>query len=285
VLIKAAINGGRTRAEHPAIPVTPEEQAKEAAAAVAAGAGAIHVHVRGSDGRESLRPDDIARALEVIRASCPGIPVGVSTGAWISPDASERLSLVRRWTVLPDFASVNVHEDSALELIRLLRDRRIGVEAGVWNAHAARALQDSGMAHECLRVQIEAALGRPTASRLLHGLDAWAWEFVALAATRGYDTRTGFEDTLRLPDGSIAPDNAAFDRCANADGGQSCGTVGWTPPAIRRVAWSPTHSGAVMPRSYATSCTPVPSNPAAELTAAQVRLARSSALARRFGGR
>lgn len=224
MLIKAAINGGRTRAEHPGIPVTPEQQAEEAAAAVAAGAGAIHVHVRGSDGRESLAPDEVARALELIRAACPGTAVGVSTGAWIAADASRRLSLVRGWKVLPDFASVNVHEDGAIELIRLLLDRRVGVEAGVWNARAAQTLRGSGLAHECLRVliepaedggdamtnlkQIEAALGQAAPSRLLHGLDASAWEFVALAAERGYDTRTGLEDTLTLPDGSVAENNA-----------------------------------------------------------------------------
>ncbi len=89
---------------------------------VAAGAGAIHVHVRDSDGRESLASDDVARALEAIRASCPGVLVGVSTGAWISPGASGRLSLVRSWKVLPGFASVNVHEDGALDLMRLLLD-------------------------------------------------------------------------------------------------------------------------------------------------------------------
>jgi uncharacterized protein (DUF849 family) len=224
VLIKAAINGGRVRAEHSAIPITPEQQAKEAAGAVAAGAGAIHV--RGSDGRESLAPDDIARALAEIHAACPGTPVGVSTGAWIAADASQRLSLVRGWNVLPDFASVNVHEDGAIELIRLLLDRGVGVEGGVWNAQAAQTLRGSGLAHECLRVliepaedggdamtnfkEIEAALGQVAPSRLLHGLGASAWEFVALAAQRGYDTRTGLEDTLTLPDGSVAKNNAAL---------------------------------------------------------------------------
>ncbi len=46
--------------------------------------------------------------------------------------------------------------------------------------------------------------------RLLHGLGPSAWEFIALAARRGYDTRTGFEDTLALPDGSPAEPNAAL---------------------------------------------------------------------------
>jgi uncharacterized protein (DUF849 family) len=226
VLIQAAINGGRTRKDHPAVPITSEQQAEEAAAAVAAGAGEIHVHVRGSDGRESLAPDDVAHALSAIRAACPSIAVGVSTGAWIAADTRQRLSLIRGWKVLPDFASVNVHEGGAIELIQLLLDRRVGVEVGVWTAQAAQTLRDSGLAHECLRVliepaeggcdamtnfkQIETELGQARTSRLLHGLDGSAWEFIALAAERGYDTRTGFEDTLMLPDGTVAKNNAAL---------------------------------------------------------------------------
>jgi uncharacterized protein (DUF849 family) len=226
MLIKAAINGTRTRTEHPAIPVTPAQQAAEAAAAVAAGAGAVHVHVRGSDGQEGLSPEVVANALQAIRAACPGTPVGVSTGAWIVPDLSRRLSLIRAWDVLPDFASVNVHEKGALEVIRVLLDRGVGVEAGIWTARAGEILVGSGIADECLRILIEpaeepgdaranlagieAALGHVGPSRLLHGLGESAWEFVKLAAERNYDTRTGFEDTLKLPDGSLSQSNAAL---------------------------------------------------------------------------
>jgi uncharacterized protein (DUF849 family) len=224
VLIKAAINGTRTRKEHPAIPITPAQQAGEAAVAVAAGAGAIHVHVRGADGRESLAPEDVADALEAIWAACPGTPVGVSTGAWIVPDVSRRLVLISTWEVLPSFASVNVHEAGALQVIRLLLDRGVGVEAGIWTARAAKILLSSGLAGECLRIliepaeepgdptvnlaQIEIALARVGYPRLLHGLGVSAWEFVKLAAERSCDTRTGFEDTLNLPDGSLAQSNA-----------------------------------------------------------------------------
>jgi len=52
VLIKACLNGGRTRAEHPSVPQTPAELAAEAAAAFRAGAGAIHVHPRDPSGAE-----------------------------------------------------------------------------------------------------------------------------------------------------------------------------------------------------------------------------------------
>lgn len=225
-LIEAALNGTRTRTEHPAVPITPEQQALEASAAVTAGAGAIHVHVRDSNGSESLAPDEVAETLEAIRHACPGIPVGVSTGAWIVPDLYKRLALIRSWELLPDFASVNLHEAGASNVIRLLLDKGVGVEAGIWNAPAALTLLESGLANHCLRIliepaegscrargnlqQIEAALNGVTAPRLLHGLGPCAWDFVELAAKRNYDTRIGFEDTLTLPDGSRAANNAVL---------------------------------------------------------------------------
>jgi uncharacterized protein (DUF849 family) len=224
VLIKAAINGNRTCREHPAIPVTAEQQAWAAAAAVASGAGAIHVHVRDSNARESLKPQDVAAAVQAIRAACPGIPVGISTGAWIVPEVESRLSFIDAWNVLPDFASVNIHEAGALQVARLLLDRGVGLEAGIWTARAAETLLNAGLAEACLRIliepaegpgnahenlaQIEAALQGVDSPRLLHGLGASAWEFVRLAAELKYDTRTGFEDTLLLPDESQARSNA-----------------------------------------------------------------------------
>ena len=142
------------------------------------------------------------------------------------PDVRRRLSLIRAWGVLPSFASVNLHEEGALHVIRLLLQRGIGVEAGIWTAQAAETLLHSGLADECLRVliepaeepgdaranvdRIEAALAPVSRPRLLHGLGPSAWQFVKLAAERAYDTRTGFEDTLMLPDGSLAESNAAL---------------------------------------------------------------------------
>jgi uncharacterized protein (DUF849 family) len=244
VLIQAAINGTRTVTEHPAIPITPEQQSREAYAAVAAGAGAVHVHVRDADGRESLAPDDVAAAVRAIRAACPSVPVGVSTGAWIVPGFERRLALIRAWSTLPDFASVNFHEEGATQVARLLLNLGIGVEAGIWHAAAADTLLRSGSANECLRIllepaevdeaveparanldSIEHALDLTGPPRLLHGLGRSAWFFVQLAARRGYDTRSGFEDTLALPNGSDAESNAALiiaaRRIVAEDGGRA----------------------------------------------------------------
>jgi len=68
--------------------------------------------------------------LEAIRTACRSTPVGVSTGAWIVPDADQRLALIGAWEVLPDFAGVNFHEPGALEVARLLLGKGIAVEAG-----------------------------------------------------------------------------------------------------------------------------------------------------------
>ncbi len=113
-----------------------------------------------------------------------------------------------------------------MQVIRLLIGKGVGVEAGVWNARAAREWLSSGLTRECLRVliepgeergdvkvnlvEIEIALGSTSLPHLLHGLDSSAWEMVGLATQRGYDTRTGFEDMLRLPDGTYAESNAAL---------------------------------------------------------------------------
>ena len=64
----------------------------------------------------------------------------------------KRSPLSYQWDVLPSFASVNIHEERALEVARLLLDRGVEVEAGIWNTDAASTLLDSGLADECLQM-------------------------------------------------------------------------------------------------------------------------------------
>jgi uncharacterized protein (DUF849 family) len=60
--------------------------------------------------------------------------------------------------------------------------------------------------------QIHAALDDlgVTAPRLEHGDGEWTWPLVEDAFRRGWATRVGFEDSIYLPDGSVAADNAAL---------------------------------------------------------------------------
>src|SRR4051812_16984524 len=110
LLVKACLNGSRPPGAHPALPLSPQELAADAEAAVAAGAGALHVHPRDTDGSEALDAPVLDAAVLAIRAACPGVPVGVSTAAWILPDVSARVAAIRSWAGRPDFASVNLSE-------------------------------------------------------------------------------------------------------------------------------------------------------------------------------
>jgi uncharacterized protein (DUF849 family) len=230
MLIQACLNGNRLPKAHPALPATPDALAREAAGAVRAGAGALHVHPRGADGAETLEPEAQGAALRAVRAACPGVPVGVSTGIWIEPDLSRRLALVRAWTVLPDFASVNFAEPGATDLCDLLLSRGIGVESGLATDEDARLLGGSGLASHSLRILLEppedaAAEALATAAQIVQALDAWpiedvprllhgseaaAWPLLETALAWGCEARIGLEDTLALPDGTLAQDNATL---------------------------------------------------------------------------
>src|SRR5690349_15128776 len=133
MLLKACLNGSREPYEHPALPVTPEAIARDAALCLAAGAMAVHVHPRDATGRETLDPEICGRVVSEIRLAAPALPVGLSTGAWIEPDTKRRLALVRAWEVRPDFASVNMSENGHAQLALALLELGIAVEAGVWS--------------------------------------------------------------------------------------------------------------------------------------------------------
>lgn len=226
IYLKACINGARTPDQHPNLPVTPEQLAAEAAAAHQAGARAVHMHPKTAEGVDSLLPTEVDAAVAAVRHAVPGLPLGVTTGYWALSDARQRLRAVEGWSVLPDFASLNWHEPGSPELARLLLSRGLGVEVGIFHADAAQSWAASDIAQHCMRVMIElgadgdvaaadellamvAAAGSP-APILLHGLDESCWPLVEHAGVRGVQTRIGMEDTLCLPDGSTAADNAAL---------------------------------------------------------------------------
>ena len=194
----------------------------------------MHLHVKDAEGRDTLDGAALAEVLAAVRAAVPVFPLGVTTGAWIAPDPAARVAVVRGWSALPDFASVNWHEDGAEDVAAALLDRGVGVEAGLWHSRAAQAWLDSPLRDRCLRVLVELPDrpdGSATAARaerlvgmvadggrevVLHGEGASAWPLVRLAAARGWGTRIGLEDVLVMPDGTPARDNAALVRAARA---------------------------------------------------------------------
>jgi uncharacterized protein (DUF849 family) len=225
--VKACLNGSRRPGEHPALPLAAAELAAAARAAADAGAFAVHVHPRRRDGSQTLDPGPCGEAVAAIRAACPGLPVGLSTAAWIEPDPVRRLELIAAWEPRPDFVSVNMHEAGSVELVRALPALGVGSEAGVWTALSARRLVDEDLARLCLRVLVEPREADPAAAlvtvaavdavldeaaiglqRVYHGQGATAWPVIEAMLARGRDVRVGLEDVLTLPDGRPAADNA-----------------------------------------------------------------------------
>src|SRR4051812_38368264 len=151
-MVQAAINGARSRSDHPGIPTTSAEILADAAACVAAGITELHLHPRADDGSERLDAEVVDATVAAVKAL--GVPVGVTTGAWIEPDPARRRALVKAWRE-PDYASVNISEPGALEVAETLLRNGIAVEAGVWTVDDAVTLARSELKESIQRVLIE----------------------------------------------------------------------------------------------------------------------------------
>jgi len=230
-LIKAAVNGGRTRTEAPGVPLTPAEIAADASTALDAGAAVVHAHVRTLGGGQSIEPSLVGALVRAVHDAHPGAIVGTTTGLWTCSGHAERMRLIAAWPAdaLPDFASVAFCEDGAAEAASLVIARGMVLESAVWSMSDVPALLASPTVHDNVRILIEpededpaeavaharamAAAVREagvTAPILYHGYDATAWPLVRAAFEDGAEIRVGFEDMVTLPDGTPAPDTASM---------------------------------------------------------------------------
>lgn len=264
VIIEAALNGGRSRAEHAAVPLTPEEVANEARRCAEAGAAVVHFHAQDAEGNWRADAGWYAAAIRAIRAAAPGLLVSLTS---LRPEGVPVATVVELLAALaadpatrPDLASVNLghivawerdgvppgrrtrhypnsHEDLAATLAACAR-AGIVPELGlmdigfIGNAVALRhdgllpalpwflleldtpafgsgrqvapaTVENYDFLAHLLREQFPAA---PWAAHG-HGLAGYA--ILERAIATGAHVRVGFEDMLHLPDGSLAPSNAA----------------------------------------------------------------------------
>ena len=211
MIVQACLNGARPHGFHPGLPLTPEAMARDAVACVAAGAAELHIHPRCEDLQESLAAVDTTVAA--VRMACPGTLIGVSTGAWIENDIGTTREQISNWTVLPDYASVNLSETDAPQVMDLLRSTGVGIEAGLATIDDATRFVALESHEKVFRILIEIeeqelsaafavaegiasvlADAGVTRSILLHGFDVTAWDFVRLAHRHKWSTRIGLED-------------------------------------------------------------------------------------------
>lgn len=221
MLLKIALNGARPKTENENIPHSLDEIENDVRNIFQAGYKVFHIHCYDKSGNESLKPDDINNLTLRIRNISTDIKFGISSGDWIEPDLDKRISYIREWKYVPDFASVNMIEDDALLVSHELIKKGVMVEAGLNEKKAAEIFINSGLSEGCCRILIEpeednAADALLTITRienildsnhkqqkrLLHGFNNASWDLLRLAKKKGYDARIGLEDTVFLENGA-----------------------------------------------------------------------------------
>src|SRR5690554_3882113 len=93
IILTAAITGAETtREDQPNLPITPQEQAKEAKACFEAGARVIHLHVREDDGSPAQRLRRFEDCISAIRQAVHGVISQVSTGGAVGEAFEKRIA-------------------------------------------------------------------------------------------------------------------------------------------------------------------------------------------------
>jgi len=246
IAIAVAPNGARkTHADHPALPITPDELAACARQCVEAGAAMLHLHVRRPDGTHSLEPGDYRPAIAAVqRAVGDALVIQITTEAVGIYTPEQQMASVRALqpeaisAALRELAPEAAHEVQAARFFGELAAARTAIQYILYSADDVvryRDLRARGVLpdtpHWVLFVLGRYSAGqRSDPSDLLPFLQAWAdggditadvpWAMCAFgpreaecalsAALLGGHARLGFENNMALPDGSTAPDNAAL---------------------------------------------------------------------------
>ncbi len=237
-LLMVAPNGARrVYQDHPAIPLTPEELARDARQCLAAGAAAMHVHVREADGRHRLDAGAYRDAISAITEA-----VGDQLLLQVTSEAGGRYSPPEQRGVIealqPEYVSIAVREwfgdaheaQASGELCLYMASRGTHIQYIVYSPEDLNYFnqlrqQGSLPSGPALLLFV---LGRyadppiadpnrlPSFLLALMAGDHWAvcafgpteGDCLALAARQGGHARVGFENNLWRADGQLATSNA-----------------------------------------------------------------------------
>lgn len=266
VAIAVAPNGGRrTKADHPALPLTPDELAATAAACLEAGASMIHAHVRDRNGGHLLDADIYRAAIAAIQGAVGDrLVIQITSEALGVYSPAEQMEVVRR--VRPEAASLALrellpddsHEAGFAEFLGWLRREEVTPQIILYTPEEAEKLAEL-KARGLIpfeNIPVLYVLGRYTAGQksspadllpfLAPGMPRFRhWSVCAFGvretacvtagALLGGHVRVGFENNLFLPDGSQARDNAELVAAA-ATAIATCGLRPATAEELRQ-AW------------------------------------------------
>jgi uncharacterized protein (DUF849 family) len=252
VIVAVAPNGAyKQPRDHPRVPITRDALVADAIACRETGAALLHLHVRVVEGRHLLDADAYRDATAAIRhAAGEALVVQITTEAAGRYRRDVQMTVVR--DVRPEAVSIALRElvpDAAAEteaaqFFAWLRRERVMPQFILYSPQEVaryRDLRERGVIPDG-RDFLLFVLGRYTAGQVSDPADllpflaahdgATPWAVCAFgpkeaacvltAAALGGHMRVGFENNLFLPDGRVAPDNAALVRNAAA-GAALCG--------------------------------------------------------------
>lgn len=240
LIVAVAPNGARlTKADHPAIPITPDELARTAAECIEAGAAMIHLHVRDKDQRHTLDADAYKAAIAAIRREVgQRIVIQVTSEAVGIYRPDEQMAMVR--AVKPEAVSLAVREivpdaageKTAADFLAWVAKENICPQYILYSDADVRRFADlraRGIVPG-VRPFVLYVLGRYTKGQVSAPTDllpflaaqddaSVPWGMCAFGAREnacavasaalGGHVRVGFENNRLLPDGATAPTNAA----------------------------------------------------------------------------
>lgn len=265
VILSVATTGSwATRAQHPELPVTPEEIARAAVESWREGAAVVHVHVRDDAGKMTCDLSRFQRVKALIREQGCDILINFSTsGGAGRVNEEERFNSLAAGPELGslDAGSMNFNDrvflnppDFLEELARRMLAARVKPEIEIFDSGMignALALEAKGLIPAPLWWQFVLGVkgGTPaTARSLLHLVESlpagslWSvcavgWRQLPLnvmAIAMGGHARTGLEDNLQYRRGELAKSNAQLvARLARIS--RECGREPATPAEAREI--------------------------------------------------
>jgi uncharacterized protein (DUF849 family) len=234
-----------TRADHPALPLTPHEIGEAVAASYEAGAAVAHVHAHDEEGMPTADPAVYAAIVYEIHKRCD-IVVQVSTGVGLSVGVAQRLRILAGDVVDVPMATLNPASmtfgagtfsnppEFVVALAEQMRRRDIQPELEVYDLGHVRLCLDlvhDGLIRHPLHFSFVMGVrgGMPGDPGLLPTLRSMlprdaTWQAIGIGRTQlplmlaalalGGNLRVGFEDNVHWGRGVLAESKAQFVRRA-----------------------------------------------------------------------
>ncbi len=246
LILTAAITGAETtKDQNPNLPITPKEQAEEAARCWEAGARVIHLHVRDDQGKPTQKLERFKESIDAIKAAVPDMIIQISTGGAVGESFEKRMAPL---TLKPDMATLNGgtlnfgddvfinHPKDIVRLAEYFKETGVAPEIEVYESgmvtSIAKLVKKGVITHSPLHIQFVLGVPGgmtgeprnlmymvdhlkfeiPTATWGVAGIGRYELQDAFLAIAMGGHVRVGFEDNIYYHKGSLA--NSNYQLCA-----------------------------------------------------------------------